>query len=170
MADGVAGIVLAGGLSSRMGTNKALLSYRGRPLVEHMRALLRDAGCEAHISGTVPGYDGIPDPAPHEGPARAITALLRRFDGRARALLFVPVDMPLLTVEALKVLLAARRPAFFQGFPLPAVLEPSAMSPESRSVRGLLESCGAAPLALLPGMEAAMTNTNTKEEWEAVAS
>jgi molybdopterin-guanine dinucleotide biosynthesis protein A len=35
----IAGVVLAGGQSSRMGTNKALLEYKGQPLLSHMIGL-----------------------------------------------------------------------------------------------------------------------------------
>ncbi|NNL84392.1 MAG: NTP transferase domain-containing protein, partial [Myxococcales bacterium] len=38
-----AGVVLCGGLSSRMGRPKALLSWCGRPLVRHMLDILREA-------------------------------------------------------------------------------------------------------------------------------
>ena len=52
----IAGIVLAGGKSSRMGQNKALLSYRGQPLIEHMQRLIGQAGLQdVYISGDVPG-------------------------------------------------------------------------------------------------------------------
>lgn len=44
--DGVAGLVLAAGGGRRLGGRpKALLTHRGRPLVEHAVGVLRSAGC-----------------------------------------------------------------------------------------------------------------------------
>lgn len=166
MPEKIAGIVLAGGRSSRMGENKALLHYCGRPLVDHMANILRQAGCEnVHISGAVPGHAGIPDGSPHSGPARAIGELLRRFSGHYDALLFMPVDMPLMTVDALKCLLAAGSNAYFSGHPLPALLKAGVALPVCDAVHELLQAAGAKAIPLPLEMESVMTNVNTKEEW-----
>lgn len=64
-----AGIVLAGGRSSRMGRDKALLPWHGRTLLEHMRGLLRQAGAQrVWVSGAYPAFAGIPDRIAHCGP------------------------------------------------------------------------------------------------------
>lgn len=105
----IAGVVLAGGRSSRMGKNKALLDYQGKPLVEHMMEIIKRAGIrEIFISGDVDGYDCLPDPAPFTGPAEAIKSIIQRLSSYA-GFLFVPVDMPLLKPEMLHLLLNKKR-------------------------------------------------------------
>lgn len=166
----VGGVVLAGGKSSRMGQNKALMPYRGKPLVAHMSDLLRQAGCDdVFVGGGVPGIDSLADAEPFCGPARAMTDLLRRFAGRYDRLAFVPVDMPLLEVEALRCLIRFGVGACFEGYPLPAVLETGEV-PGASSVRDLLVGAGARVLPLSPAWERGMVNINTKREWEALAS
>lgn len=171
MARNVAGVVLAGGKSSRMGTNKALLEYQGVPMVEHMTRLLLDAGCIAvYISGTVPGYDGIPDDLAHDGPARAMSGILGRYKDTHDALLFVPVDMPMLSADDLRHLAAQTGSASYKGHPLPALLDTAAKSADCFSVRDLLMKNSASVLDVLPEQEKRMLNTNTPDEWRKVAS
>jgi len=169
MARSIAGIVLAGGKSERMGQNKALLAYRGRPMVEHMKQILIDARCTSiYISGTVSGYDTLPDDQVHEGPARAISGLLRRFRGKYDALLFVPVDMPLLIADDLLRLISVGNNACYVEHPLPVIIATESGAPDSSSVHGLLEETGVVTLKFLPGQEERMLNANTPDEWRKV--
>lgn len=154
-----------------MGENKALLRYHGSIMIEHMSDMLRQAGCaDIHISGIVPGYAGIVDKSPHEGPARAITDVLALFQDSYAGVLFVPVDMPLLTPGILQLLLETGGNAYFQGHPLPALLETTSEPLACRAVYKLLESVQATAIALPPESEGAFANINTKEEWKVLIS
>ena len=167
----IAGVVLAGGRSSRMGTNKALLPYRGRPLIEHMIDTLRQAGCsEVYVSGDVPGYDGISDETAHEGPAQAISGLLKHLRNQHDALLFVAVDMPLLTAKVLKPLLTMEGSNHYEGHPLPAVIETTFNASGEKAVRKLLLEAKASSLELPIEHEIEMTNVNTQKEWNEVVT
>jgi molybdenum cofactor guanylyltransferase len=95
----VAGFVLAGGESRRMGTDKALVKFAGGgPLIEHALGLLREAGLEARIAGARAELSVfapvIPDANPGRGPLGGICAGLASC-AEERAV-FLPVDLPLL--------------------------------------------------------------------------
>ncbi|MDT8397741.1 MAG: molybdenum cofactor guanylyltransferase [Pseudomonadales bacterium] len=103
-------VLLAGGRSSRMGQNKALLKWRGQTLLDRALALLQGTGSDRiFLSGQFDGYDCIADLVPNAGPLGGIystLALIRTeyvLDGSL--LLVVPVDMPLLSSNALARLL-----------------------------------------------------------------
>jgi molybdenum cofactor guanylyltransferase len=95
----VEGFVLAGGRSSRMGRDKALLQVDGRPLVEVALDKLRRMGVAApRIAGAQTDLSSharvVPDLHPGCGPLSGIEAALA---ATTRPLnLFLPVDMPLL--------------------------------------------------------------------------
>lgn len=154
-----------------MGADKALLPYKGRPLVSHMRGILIQSGIQdVFISGDVPGYDCISDAVRHDGPAQAMYYLLERFSTDYERLLFVPVDMPLMQVKALRGLIAREDSVYYEGYPLPACLNTGRGNPESRSVRALLDSMGARSVVLPAAYDRSMSNVNTPEDWKAIAS
>ncbi|WP_158748754.1 molybdenum cofactor guanylyltransferase [Acidobacterium sp. S8] len=100
------GFVLAGGRSTRMGRDKALLHYNGRPLVEHAVGLLREAELEPYIVGTradlatyAPVIEDLhPDCGPLGGMEAALAATGSEWN------VFLPVDLPLLPVIFLRYL------------------------------------------------------------------
>jgi molybdopterin-guanine dinucleotide biosynthesis protein A len=103
------GFVLAGGGSTRMGRDKALLPYRGTTLVEHMaQAVQAAAGSVALVGDPVRysslGYPVYPDKFSGCGPLGGVyTALsISSTDWN----LIVACDMPGVTPDVLQVLLA----------------------------------------------------------------
>lgn len=53
----ITGIILAGGKSRRMGTDKAFLSYKNKPLIAHVIAALEPVTSEIMIISDSPKYD-----------------------------------------------------------------------------------------------------------------
>lgn len=97
-AGDAAGFVLAGGMSSRMGRDKALLELGGQPLIIRALGILRDAGLDASIAGARTALESfapvIADREPGLGPLSGICAALRATP--ARWAVFLSVDAPLL--------------------------------------------------------------------------
>ena len=166
----IAGIVLAGGKSSRMGRDKALLEYKGRPLLHHMMGLLRAAGLsDIFVSGDLPGYPCVPDASPAAGPVGGIVSVIRGkqdYDGY----LFIPVDMPLLSAQGLRLLLSQDGGAYFISWPLPLFIAPPVMPSHARSVQDFIKDQGIYPIDIPPVMDAHMKNANTPQEWQEVIS
>ena len=102
----IAGIVLAGGLSSRMGTNKALLSLQGNTLLTRTEALLQrldlDKVC---ISGEYADFHCIADEFPQLGPIGGIYSCAKALIDDFDYMLVLPVDMPFITAAELSPLL-----------------------------------------------------------------
>jgi molybdenum cofactor guanylyltransferase len=165
------GVVLAGGRSSRMGTNKAFLEYREKPLIEHMMGLLKEAGGkEVWVSGSLAGYPCIPDEENFEGPAMAIRTVLNCFErADVSGVLFVPIDMPTLTPNLLRELGRRQGGAYYQGWPLPAFLPFKEISPKDKSVKGLLRTMRILAREIPEGHYSCFINANTPEEWREAA-
>lgn len=118
----VAGFVLAGGQSSRMGSDKALLPLAGWPLIQHAISILRDAGLKASIAGArAPLAEFSPvvtDSHPGQGPLAGICAALAATP--ARYAVFLPVDLPLLPAPLVAYLIRHAR-ATAQAVTIPSL-------------------------------------------------
>ncbi len=102
---------MAGGRSTRMGRDKVLLNYAGRPLIAHAVDLLKAAGVAPHIVGTRPDL-AIYAPIVEDlhsgcGPLGGIEAALASSSSEWN--LFLPVDLPLLPSIFLKYLIERAR-------------------------------------------------------------
>ncbi|WP_330308299.1 MULTISPECIES: nucleotidyltransferase family protein [unclassified Streptomyces] len=119
--DQVAGLLLAAGGGRRLGGRpKALLSHRGRPLVEHAVAVLRAGGCtRVHVvlgaqaevvrqRASLPGCVLVDNPEWEEGMGSSLRAGLDSLAGTgAPAALVSLVDQPGIGREAVARVLAA---------------------------------------------------------------
>ena len=106
-ASACAGWVLAGGYSSRMGREKALLEISGTKLVVRAARLLASLCASATIVGPVEsyacfGFPAIEDEQPRLGPLGGILTALARTEVPWN--LVVACDLPYLTAEWLRYL------------------------------------------------------------------
>ena len=106
------GVVLAGGLSSRMGQDKAQLTRQrslsntsdkqsASSMLDFSKNLLSNAGIkDIVVSGN---NHQIPDLIPHFGPVGGIYSVLAHYPAhlQPKALLILPVDLPLMTAADL---------------------------------------------------------------------
>jgi molybdenum cofactor guanylyltransferase len=108
------GFVLAGGKSSRMGRDKALLPFRGRTLVEAVAAVVAEAAGRVTLIGDPQRHGGlglpvVADRYPGCGPLAGIHAALAL--DQADWNLVAACDMPELTSDFLRSLLEAAEAA-----------------------------------------------------------
>lgn len=104
------GLVLAGGYSTRMGTNKSLLVYNGRPQREFLFDLLKKYCDDAFVScrkeQQVPAaFNPLFDRSDLPGP---LNGILTAFQHMSSSWLAVAVDMPFVDDRAIATLLLHR--------------------------------------------------------------
>jgi molybdopterin-guanine dinucleotide biosynthesis protein A len=103
------GLVLGGGVSARMGTDKALLNYHGQPQRDHVFALLEKFCDHVYHSANAQAIsDGrmIKDIYPFQGP---LNGILSAFNYRKDvAWITVPVDMPFVDESVIQFLIGHR--------------------------------------------------------------
>jgi molybdopterin-guanine dinucleotide biosynthesis protein A len=114
-----AGVVLAGGRSTRMGTPKAALPWGATTLVAHLTTILRAAvdgplivvrAAGQELPPLPTGIDVVEDPVAGVGPLVGILAGLAAAAGRAEAAYVSAVDMPHLRPAFVRRVLAGLEP------------------------------------------------------------
>jgi len=151
---GLSGILLVGGASTRFGSPKADARFEGETLGERAGRLL-DEVCDERI---VVGRGGLADPG--TGPVAAIAVGLRAATHELAVV--IPVDMPLLTADALRLLAdACRDAAAPQAGPLPCAVARRvlpAFETGERRLRTVLDGLDTARVEL---EERLLANVNT---------
>ena len=178
------GFVLAGGGSTRMGRNKALLPFRGITLVEHIARIVREAAGSVTLIGDPVqlghlGLPVVPDTLPASGPAGGIYTALTVTSSDWN--LITGCDMPALSCGILRGLirratvasntidcLAAAGPGG-EPEPLCAVYHRRCLAAVTRAIgekrlkmKNLLTELA---VELIPVDETAIANVNTPAEW-----
>ena len=187
--DSIAGVVLAGGKSTRMGRDKAFVDFRGEPLVGHAIKRLAPQVARVAISANGDpqrfaafGAPVLPDVSSgHPGPLAGILAGLKFFarENGFEAIVTVPCDAPFAPRDLVARLVAARRAEgavvaastrgvepLFALWPLAAAdAVEAALAQGDASVWRLLEGIGAAQVDIPVGRGADWTlNLNAPEE------
>lgn len=121
----IAGVVLAGGMSRRMGRNKLLLPLGGRPLLAHALAAMTGSeadevwcvlGHESESVRAAMGEEAFPRPigwvvngAYASGRSSSIRAALAAIPGASEGVVFLPGDVPGVTAEDIDEVIRAFR-------------------------------------------------------------
>lgn len=161
----ILGAVLAGGRSSRFGSDKAAADWQGRTLADHAAEAIRP-----HVDAVVRigGSDGVPDlPRAGLGPLGGIAGALDHAATHGYdSVLTIACDMPRLPSDLVEALLR-RAPAYCVDAPVlghwPAALGAQLMAyadGEDRSVVLWARSIGALPIAAA----GPVANVNTPED------
>jgi len=186
-----AGFVLVGGQSRRMGRDKALLEFEGKPLLSHIAELIAPYVAEVALLGSPARYSGfglavLEDEYPGRGPLGALYTGLRNSSRDWN--LFFACDLPFLTPGIVQSLLERASGTTAQAIvpkageqwqPLCAAyhrsclvaVEASIQRGEDRSLVRLLAALRVEVLAPEPSenlaeWERIFSNVNTAEQWE----
>ncbi|MBT8297765.1 MAG: NTP transferase domain-containing protein [Maribacter sp.] len=143
LADKIYGLVLSGGKSTRMGKDKGLIAYHGKPQREYLYNLLEKVCSKTFMSIREEQLGGIPstfrtiiDDDVFRGPFNGILSAHKKYPDVAW--LVLACDLPLIDEKSLRDLIKARKgsasaTAFAQKEnplpePLCAIWEPSALT------------------------------------------
>ncbi|MCB1595327.1 MAG: molybdenum cofactor guanylyltransferase [Xanthomonadales bacterium] len=130
------GVVLCGGQSIRMGADKSELIFNSKTFLQNSLDLLEKSGINKL---QVSGQSGIVDKYKNKGPLGGILTCMEEI--QSDYLLFIPVDMPLLTVDVVLELMkmsAKYDISYFSGQVFPFTIKNSLEN--RQKMKSLIES------------------------------
>lgn len=183
-----AGLVLAGGSSSRMGRDKALLKQGDETLLERNSRILKQAGCaRVYISGNCNGNrqqtNAINDIREDLGPVGGIlSAMQQLLTSDHRWLVIIAVDMPNLSPAQLQPLFdnlsTTSNGRYFNDSLFPMIIkidrqlaatiaqQLSANNKKAKSVYRLVHNLALEALCANEVQVQQFINVNTPEQWQ----
>ena len=186
-------VILAAGLSSRMGRFKPLLPIEGRPAIVHLIHTLQSAGVDECIIVTGHRAEEI-EQACHSvkkvsfvhNPDYATTGMFESakigFGAVASdctRVLFTPADIPLIPKEIVKTLLANNEPLIYPSYQYhkghPVILDADLLSrvlafEGKGGLRGALASLPVEPSYLVTDDPRILMDMDTPEDYQAIVS
>jgi molybdopterin-guanine dinucleotide biosynthesis protein A len=162
------GLIVAGGRSSRFGSDKANALYKGHRFLDLARSTSEEIGADTTLILGRPGEpDGIADPQPNAGPARNIALWIKGVQKPCR-ITVLPVDMPGLDARVLAPLTSHPEGAYFDDLYLPfTATVHGEVHGNIERMRDLLGALNLAKIATPEKWAAKLKNINTQVELEA---
>lgn len=185
-------LILAGGRSSRMGTDKRFLRYGSDTFLERACETAGEAFGKQNVlvSGKIEGLFTIPDLIPGYGPIGGFYSVLRHLDEMKQMpewVCVIPVDMPRISCAILSILKNESKKAAdstkaicYEGFELPAIFRAgdgllkvmdSLLKTEKSSMRSIMslqQMLGVKKISLPRNTDSLFSNVNTPDDYEVV--
>ncbi|MFT6925613.1 MAG: molybdopterin-guanine dinucleotide biosynthesis protein A [Psychromonas sp.] len=178
----IAGIVLAGGLSSRMGQDKASLQLAEQSLLTRSVNLLESLDIEkTFVSGFYPDFNYITDIYQQAGPIGGLHACVEALYPDYDALFILPVDMPLMGIEQCAFLLfefkKQQQGVYYEAANFPMILPLTvalknhltealaSTHNKDRSLYRLLKTLNIQAVNVIKQQQHRFQNSNTPREW-----
>lgn len=183
--EGISALILSGGLSTRMGTEKRLLTYHGKSQEQFLFDLLSSCLSDVYVSVNAEQQTDFPSIKDLDlGMKSPMIGILSAFAQKPdSAWLVVACDMPFVTAEAIEYLLEHRNPAKYAtafenpelSFPEPllTIYEPKiykklqeALQQGKKSPMKVLQSVAIEKLQVID--DKVLTNINTPAEYVSI--
>ena len=181
------GIILAGGKSQRMGTDKGLLPLKGKPFISHiyeaMKPIIGDniVVVSSNVDYDALGYTRIEDLIADKGPVGGLYTALKQ--SKTKFNLVLSVDVPLVSTELLQWLVDKHEDSFMltqvqveeKASPLIGVYDRSMrillgehLAGNQLKLRGVINEVNHQTLTVPEKWSAQVQNINTEEDYKKI--